>query len=97
MSLSAERHNHIRKLILDVLAPEYPKTVDVVILRRCLSNFGYPMPLESMDAYLAYLAECGFVRVEEKKGWDIKMVSITASGLDVLDGRISHIGIGIEC
>jgi len=95
MEMNAERHNRIRLLILKVLAPEYPKTVDSVILRRCLSNFGYPMDAEKLCSYLAYLQERDYVRVEEKKKFDIVMVSITATGLDVLDGRIDDPGIGV--
>jgi hypothetical protein len=96
MEMNAERHNRIRLLILKVLAPEYPKTVDSVILRRCLSNFGYPMDNDKLCSYLAYLKERGYLLVEEKKAFDIIMVSITATGLDVLDGRIDDRGIGAE-
>lgn len=96
MEMNTEKHNRIRLLILKTLAPEHPKTIDSVILRRCLSNFGYPMDSEKLCSYLAYLQERGYVRVEEKKAFDIIMVSITATGLDVLDGRIDDRGIGVE-
>ncbi len=95
MTMDAERHNLVREQILKVLAPEYPKPVDAVILRRCLANFGHPMDVHKLTGYLAYLQERGCVVVEEKKSFAITLVRITSRGLDVIDGRIKDCGIGV--
>ncbi len=94
--MEPERHNLAREQILKVLAPEYPKSVDAVILRRCLANFGHPMDAHRLSGYLAYLVEIGCVIVEEKKPYDITLVRITSRGLDVLDGRVTECGVGID-
>lgn len=89
------RHNLIRRRILDILAPEYPKTVDGIILQRVLANFGHPMDTEKLKSYLAYLEERRCVTVKEVKDTDIFMAAITADGLDVIDGRKNERGIEI--
>lgn len=96
MNLRAEKHNQIREYILKILAPEHPRPVDAVIVRRCLANFNYPMDADTLGSYLAYLEERGYVRVEKIKNYDIVMVSITADGLDILDRRIKDRGVGVE-
>ena len=95
MKMTAQRHNLAREQILKILAPEYPKPVDAVILRRCLANFEHPMDANKLAGYLAYLVERGCVVVEEKP-YDITLVRITSTGLDVLDGRVDDCGIGLD-
>jgi len=96
MNIEMEKHNMIRVLILKILCPEYPKAVDAVLLRRCLADFSYPQSEKSLKSYLAYLQELGCIKVDEKKDYDITMVTITAKGLDILDGRIAEPGIEIK-
>lgn len=93
MNIEAERHNRIRVLILKVLAPQHPNAVDAVLIRRLLADFGYPISEHSLKSYLAYLQERGCVTLAEKRDFGITMVSITAKGLDILDGRITEQGI----
>ena len=51
-----------------------------------------------LTSYLAYLDEKGCVRMERKKQFDITLVTIRAKGLDVLDGRVECVGVGVkEC
>ena len=96
IDLHAMRHNRIRKLILEHLAPAHPNPIDAVMLRASLANLGYPIDAETFSSYVAYMEERGYVKVEEKKGFDITLVSIRASGLDVLDGRIEDNAIGVK-
>jgi len=51
---------------------------------------------ESLASYLAYLEERGYVVVEQKDDFEITLVKITADGLDVLDGRTSDVGVGVQ-
>lgn len=96
MDMTAEKHNRVRRLILQALVPEHPNPVDAVILRRCLANLGYAMDARDLDSYLAYLRERGYVRLGERKGFDITLVTITADGLDVVDDRLHDRGVGVE-
>jgi len=70
--------------------------VDAVSLRKLLADLSYPMDADTLAAYLAYLEERGYVRIDERKKYDIVLVSITANGLDVLDGRIDDHGVGVK-
>lgn len=89
----ALKHDRIRELLLKSLAPDYPLSVDSVVLRRHMANFGYPMTEGDLVSYLAYLEEKCLVKIE-KRGTDIVLVRITAKGLDVLDNRIDEVGVG---
>jgi predicted transport protein len=70
--------------------------VDSVILRKLLADLGYPMDENTLNSYLAYLSERGYVRVEDRKKYEIVLVTITADGLDVLDCRIDDRGVGVK-
>ena len=96
MNVETMRRNRIRKLILEALAPGYPNPLDALILRQTLATVGYPMTGESLASYLAYLEERGYVVVEQKDDFEITLVKITADGLDVLDGRTSDVGVGVQ-
>lgn len=61
-----------------------------------MADLGYPMDEDSLASYLAYLKERGYVRVEKRPAFDITLVSITADGMDVLDGRIEDRGVGVK-
>ena len=94
--MEPNKHNQARLLILKILAPEYPGCVDAFILRRCLANFGYPVNSQDLTSYLAYLRERGYVKLDEKKKFDITLVSITADGIDIVDGSTTDPGVGLE-
>lgn len=96
MNIEAERHNRVRVLILKILAPQHPNKVDAVLIRRLLADFGVPISEHSLKSYLAYLEERGCVAVTEKRDFGITMVSITAKGLDILDGRVVEQGIELD-
>jgi len=96
MNIETEKHNLIHVLILKILSPEHPKSVDSVLLRRCLADFGYPLSEKALKSYLAYLHERGCIRMDEKKDYGIIMATITAKGLDILDGRITEPGIKLD-
>lgn len=96
IKIEAERHNRIRVLVLKILAPQHPNRVDAVLIRRLLADFGFPISEHSLKSYLAYLNERGCVAIEEKPQYDITLVSITAKGLDILDGRIAEQGIELD-
>ncbi len=87
------RYDRIRHLILQSLREEYPKTLDVVVLRRHLANFGYPMSEEDLDFHIAYLEEKSLVKVEKRPG-DIVFIRTTTAGIDALDERIEVKGVG---
>ena len=89
-----QRHNRVRQLILRAACPCYPNPLDSQLLRATLANLGYPMDDKDLRFYLAYLAERGFVRIEDRKAYGITLVTITASGIDVLDGRVKDCSIG---
>lgn len=95
MNPKSATHNRIRMLILRILSPEHPNPVDAAIVRRCLSDLGYPITEQTLRSYLEYLSERGYVRMDEREQFDILMVSISADGLDLLDGRIKDRGVGI--
>lgn len=89
----ALKHDRIRELLLKSLVPSYPLSMDAVVLRRIMANFGYPMTEGDLMSYLAYLEEKCLVKID-KRGEFIVLVRITAKGLDVLDNRIDEIGVG---
>lgn len=91
--MEAVKHDRIRQLILKSLAPGYPQPLDTVVLRRHLANFGYPLPNDDLNSYLAYLEEKCLVKKEERP-MGIVMVRATAKGMDALDERINVAGIG---
>lgn len=90
----ALRRNLIRKRILQCLAPGYPNAQDAIILRRSLADLGYPMTEESLLSYCAYLAERQLARIDVREQFGICLITITANGLDVLDGRSTDPGVG---
>lgn len=89
----ALKHDRIRELILISLQPNYPLSMDSVVLRRHMATFGYPMTESDLMSYLAYLEEKCLVKIE-KRGEFIVLARITAKGLDVLDNRIDEVGVG---
>ncbi len=88
MDMITERRNRIRGLVLKFLAPEYPGTVDSVVLRRLLDDMGYTVDERSLTSYLAYLKERNYIRVEEKEKYGLVFVRISANGLNLVDGTI---------
>lgn len=94
-TINTEKNKRVRVALLELLATEYPGTLDLKVLQFSLDNLGYPMPQESLTAHLAYLEEKGYVRLEKKKGYgfEIAFAALTANGWDLLDGHRNEKGI----
>ena len=87
------RHKElIRGKILYYLALVYPHATSLPLLQGELDIFGYPVPMDDINFHVAYLAEKGFVAVEEVHGSNrrsaLTKVTITAKGIDYHDGRL---------
>lgn len=89
------RHNMTRRHILTIAAKCYPRPVDAELLRATLATLGYPMRAETLEFYLAYLEEKQCLKIERKEAYGIVLVTITARGIDAIDGRVKD--CGIEC
>jgi len=92
--LDKEKHNRVRQLILRIACPSYPNALDAQLVRVTLATLGYPMDEKDLRFYLAYLQERGYITVDEKREYGILLVTITAAGIDVLDGRTKDCAIG---
>lgn len=81
--------------MLRLLAKEHPKTVDLVVLCVLLERMGFAIDVKECEGDIEYLYEKGFVKREVKKvsGIRIVIVSISAKGLDLIDGLIEDVGV----
>jgi hypothetical protein len=89
------RHNMVRRHILTIAAKSYPRPIDFELLRATMGTLGYPMTASALEFYLAYLVERNCLTVERKETFNITMITITAHGIDAMDGRVKD--CGIEC
>lgn len=82
----------VRGKILYYLGLVYPQAVTLPLLQGELDLFGYPVPMDTLNFHLAYLAEKGFVTVEDASAAQprrkVPLVKITAKGIDYYDGRL---------
>lgn len=94
-SLEMAKHDRIRQLILRIAFKAFPNAIDSELLRATLSTLGYPMTANDLRIYLAYLADHqkALLELEEKEEFSILLVTLTAKGMDVMDGRIRECGI----
>lgn len=92
MAASIRQHEVIRGKILYYLALLYPKAAPLPLLQAELDIFGFPLPMDDLQFHLAYLAEKGFVTLENVRGPQshrpVTLVKITAKGIDYHDGRL---------
>ena len=90
--MDSRRKEVVRGKILYYLALVYPKAVTLPLLQGELDLFGYPVPMDALNFHLAYLAEKGFVTVENASPAQprrkVELVKITAKGIDYHDGRL---------
>ena len=91
----------IRGKILYYLSLVYPHPTSLSMLQGELDIFGIPVPMDEMDYHVAYLSEKGFVALEQGRGSvggrNVKLVTITARGIDYRDGRLpSDEGVYLE-
>jgi hypothetical protein len=89
------RHNMVRRHILTIAAKSYPLPVDSELLRATLATLGYPMDEHALEFYVSYLAEKECLKIEKHGSFRITLISITARGIDAMDGRLRD--CGIEC
>jgi hypothetical protein len=82
----------VRGKILYYLALVYPQAVTLPLLQGELDMFGYPVPMDDLRFHLAYLAEKGFVAIDNASSLQprrkVELVKITARGIDYQDGRL---------
>ncbi|MFA7465190.1 MAG: hypothetical protein WCY54_09060 [Syntrophales bacterium] len=93
-----ERYRRIRGAILKLLAHEHPHAIDSKVLHFLLDDIGYTMPEEEMESHLAYLEEKKCLRVEKRKstGLELRMIVISANGLDILDNFKQDCGVDVR-
>lgn len=97
MAYETIRHELARGQILKILAPEHPNPVDFTLLRRLLDTFGFTVRDETLISYCAYLQERGYLKMEVRKTsvGVLRFAMITATGLDLLDGRKDDDGVEV--
>lgn len=93
-----ERYRRIRGTILKLLAHEHPGPIDTVVLHRLLDDLRYAITMDEEMSHLAYLEDKGCVKFDLRRttGVEIVMVTITAQGLDVLDGFSAACGVDVR-
>ena len=93
-----ERYRRIRGAILKLLAHEHPGPIDFMVLHRLLDDLRYTITGEELQSHLGYLEEKGCIKFERRRttGVEIVMVTITAQGLDVLDGFKDTCGVDVR-
>ena len=98
MDAKKERYKRIRGAILKLLAQEHPGPIDFLVLHRLLDDIRYTITTEELESHVTYLEEKGCVKRERRgaKGFEIIMVTITAQGLDVLDGFTDTCGVDVR-
>jgi len=98
MDAKKERYRRIRGAALKLLAHEHPGSIDFVVLHRLLDDLRMTMTEEELLSHLTYLQEKGCVRMDRRgtTGVEIVMVTVTADGLDVLDGFPGHECSGVD-
>jgi hypothetical protein len=89
------RHNMVRRHILTIAAKSYPLPIDSELLRATLATLGYPMDERALEFYVSYLAEKECLKIEKHSSFRITLISITARGIDAMDGRMRD--CGVEC
>ena len=100
MSTDPEKEHFriVRGLILSALIHEHPKAVDVHVVLRVLDDMEHTISAHELDHHLVYLQEKGYVELmnPKGKGYNIKMVKITAKGTDLHDRFIEDPGVFVE-
>jgi hypothetical protein len=74
-----------------------PGPIDFLVLHRLLDDLRYTMPAEELESHIVYLEKKGCVKKETRgaKGFEITMITITAQGLDVIDGFADTRGVDV--
>jgi len=98
MQPKKERYRRIRGALLKFLAYEHPGSVDLKVLHYLLDDLRYTITEEELRSHLGYLGEKGYLRQEKRKSGhvEIEIITITAQGLDALDGFSPESGINTD-
>lgn len=88
MEPKKERYRRIRGAILKLLAHQHPGAIDDKVLFFLLDDLRFSCSDEELESHISYLLEVGLIREEKRKtgGVEIRMITITARGLNMLDG-----------
>ncbi len=95
MDARKEKYRRVRGAILKLLAYEHPRPVDSKVIHLLLDDLKYSITEEECQSHICYLSEKGLVHRELRKcrGIRLEMVTISPTGLDVLDGFTADIGV----
>ncbi len=95
MNAKKERYRRIRGAILKLLAYEHPRPVDSKVIQLLLDDLKYSITEEECQSHICYLSGKGLVQKELRRcrGIRLEMVTISPTGLDVLDGFIEDVGV----
>jgi hypothetical protein len=98
--LDAERHAVIKGRIMGILVREYPNGIDMVLLRKVLSNININLTPKELYAYIVYLRDIGYavtkeVDIDKDDIWDILYVTATTRGINFYDGVLPEPDPGV--
>lgn len=89
-------NSEARGYILKVLQISYPRSMNTQTIDVCLVDAGMPVGPGELCAFLDYLAEREYINVKKKGLHEIaskKIVTLTAKGVDLLEGTIADPGV----
>lgn len=95
MDPKKERFRRIRGAILKLLAYQHPGSVDGKVLFFLLDDLKFSCADEEFESHVAYLIEEGLVKADKRKtgGVEIRMFTVSAKGLNVIDGFLEDPGV----
>ena len=95
---SVAENETIRSEILEICAAAQPYGAGTKVVKAALKKTGYELSEEEILSYAGYLQDKGLVRINEigNSRLDLQrhIISITAKGVDVLEGNEAAAGIG---
>ncbi|MBB6673004.1 hypothetical protein [Cohnella nanjingensis] len=83
-------NKEVRGFILSILKLQYPGTASDRLISLTLNDSHLESALPQIRGHLHYLEEKGYVKTEEgnELGMQRTMATLTAKGIDLLDGNI---------
>lgn len=95
ISLDAANKRREREVILEMLALQ-PNAVDKLALRYAMADLGYAITADRYERHLQYLIDRGYIVIESRgiNGMAVSFLSLTAKGVDVIDGLCDDPGVG---
>ena len=93
-------NKEIRAYILKVAKISYPRPVGSNVIDVCLVDAGMAQGGSQVEGHLQYLAEKGYVKLEKSRleitGTAIALVTLTPTGIDLLERTISDPGVHVR-